>query len=536
MNNQITYITEQEDMLEIHAQTPVRMLVQSELVMQEARAVWEAAVLEQDREERQNDSFLSNTLRLAGCSALSCSSDERSTFCQLYNGRSCPAVCGHHRANSVLGGIRSAEPACQHDCPFHTDAARILEQVRRHNLLEASRILMQYNPMPSLTSSICPGFCTAACSRKLGSDQKHCTDFHQAASVLGKYIMAHPEIFYAVPSGDSQKKVALVGGGFCGLAAAFHLRRMGNRVSIYGDFCPSAVLPEQSGQEAASTAYEYERYLHALQHMGVQFHSMQEWDENLKSNFDRVLDTKEPEDDRSAESLLQAAARGYHMANRVNLDFGLKPYLEKAPQFTSLSCQDVIKIPDSKPSVPDFQSEEDVLSALLPAANRCMNCACYGTQASLLAAALLTLEAELCTNQRTIRCLDFYLTLHPKTLLKEGEEILTIRVPKSAEFQTGCITVGQNSEAADHTTPAALVYAFLCKGQKILDARMVLGGAAPIPVRQFDAERLLRRKTPSAELAQELTEIIVKEAVPLSENHQKLAELKTLIENIFSSI
>ena len=66
---------------------------------------------------------------------------------------------------------------------------------------------------------------------------------------------------------------------------------------------------------------------------------------------------------------------------------------------------------------------------------------------------------------------------------------------------------------------------------KILRSKLVLGGAAPVPVRLNEVEAFLVGKEITEEVAREAGEIAVKHAMPMSHNKYKINEIQALVES-----
>jgi NADPH-dependent glutamate synthase beta subunit-like oxidoreductase/CO/xanthine dehydrogenase FAD-binding subunit len=150
-------------------------------------------------------------------------------LCYLKGGKGCYALTGENRYHSIFGGLREANPCCSSACPAGVDIPSYLSKIREDNLSEAARILLEANPLPSITGRVCPHFCEQECNRG---------DFDESVSVrdierfIGDYILQNTgEI--KVPETSSGKKVAVVGSGPAGLTAAYYLAKSGHSVTIF---------------------------------------------------------------------------------------------------------------------------------------------------------------------------------------------------------------------------------------------------------------------------------------------------------------
>ena len=160
-------------------------------------------------------------------------------------------------------------------------------------------------------------------------------------------------------------------------------------------------------------------------------------------------------------------------------------------------------------------------------AGRCMNCGCYSVNASDMATVMVALDAEIHTTEQTFKAADFFSVMHSVDQLKPGELVTEIQVPKMPGYRTGYLKM--RLRAAIDFAVTALAYAYKEEDGVIVDARLVAGGIAPVPVRLTAAEQVLIGKKKSAELAQEAFAAAMKDAQPMKENAYKLQEVKAQI-------
>jgi NADPH-dependent glutamate synthase beta subunit-like oxidoreductase/CO/xanthine dehydrogenase FAD-binding subunit len=188
--------------------------------------------------------------------------------CLRKGGRTCNALTGDNRYHSIFGAAAAVERRCAGHCPAHIDIPEYLAQVRHNNFPEAAHILLKHNPFPAITGRVCPVFCEPECNRGEFDDA---VAIHSIERALGDYILAHVDDFFAPPQNESGKKVAVIGSGPAGLAAAFYLRRSGHRVTIYEK------LPEPGGMLLYSIPpfrlpkEIVKRQIEAMRSMGIHF-------------------------------------------------------------------------------------------------------------------------------------------------------------------------------------------------------------------------------------------------------------------------
>jgi NADPH-dependent glutamate synthase beta subunit-like oxidoreductase len=158
--------------------------------------------------------------------------------CLRKGGKTCNALLGDNRYHSIFGAARLTEYPCSSNCPAHTDIPSFISRVRKGDLAEAARIVMKCNPIPAITGRVCPIFCEPECNRN---------EFDESVAIqciergVGDYALEKAADFYAPPETESGKKVAVIGSGPAGLAAACYLRRAGHQVTVYEK------LPEAGG-------------------------------------------------------------------------------------------------------------------------------------------------------------------------------------------------------------------------------------------------------------------------------------------------
>ncbi len=152
--------------------------------------------------------------------------------CIRKGGEECFAARGKNVYHSVFGGVKVGMTPCvsKGGCPAGIDIPGYMEQIRAGNWEAAARIIMEVNPMPMITSRICPHPCEDKCNQRQYGDS---VKVHAVERSLGDYILEHKEKFYRAPLAESGKHISVIGGGPGGLTAAYYLRRAGHAVTVY---------------------------------------------------------------------------------------------------------------------------------------------------------------------------------------------------------------------------------------------------------------------------------------------------------------
>lgn len=118
---------------------------------------------------------------------------------------------------------------CHNSCPLDGNIAVWIQQVRQKDYYDAWVTLTNNNPIPAVIGRICHHPCETACNRVQYDEPIAICDLER---FVGDMALTEGWSFPSVPH-SKDKKIAIVGGGPTGLAAAFHLRRKGYQVTIF---------------------------------------------------------------------------------------------------------------------------------------------------------------------------------------------------------------------------------------------------------------------------------------------------------------
>ena len=129
-------------------------------------------------------------------------------------------------------------PPCQGSCPSGEDIRGWLNIVRGIEKPSGEMSWQEYafrrsteaNPFPSIMGRVCPAPCEDGCNRNEVEDR---VGINAVEQFIGDHALQQQFTFAAGP--DSGKSVGIIGGGPCGLAAAYQLRRMGHACTVYDD-------------------------------------------------------------------------------------------------------------------------------------------------------------------------------------------------------------------------------------------------------------------------------------------------------------
>ncbi|QDW75290.1 glutamate synthase subunit beta [Lachnospiraceae bacterium KGMB03038] len=124
---------------------------------------------------------------------------------------------------NMLAGMASG-------CPLHNLVPEFNDLVYRDNLEGAYQRLQKTNCFPEFTSRVCPALCEAACTCNVNTEPVSTKENERA---IIEYAFAHDLVRVGPPKARTGYRVAVVGSGPSGLAAAFQLNRRGHEVTVF---------------------------------------------------------------------------------------------------------------------------------------------------------------------------------------------------------------------------------------------------------------------------------------------------------------
>jgi glutamate synthase (NADPH/NADH) small chain len=183
--------------------------------------------------------------------------------------------------------LNCGNPYCEWKCPVHNYIPNWLRLIEQGNILEAAELSHQTNSLPEVCGRVCPQdrLCEGACTLNdglgavsIGNIEKYITD---EALKLGW----RPDLSHVQPTG---KRVAIVGAGPAGLAAADVLARNGVKPIVFdayseiGGLLTFGIPPFKLEKEIVHKRREI------LEGMGVEFRLNTRVGEDV--SFDSLVD------------------------------------------------------------------------------------------------------------------------------------------------------------------------------------------------------------------------------------------------------
>ena len=137
----------------------------------------------------------------------------------------------HQRREQASRCMDCGVPFCHWACPLGNKAPEWNDALYKGDWELAYRLLTSTNPFPEFTGRICPALCEKACVLNLFNHEPTTNRENECAIIEGAFREG-----YVQPRTDivrNGKKVAVVGAGPAGLAAANQLNLMGYAVTVF---------------------------------------------------------------------------------------------------------------------------------------------------------------------------------------------------------------------------------------------------------------------------------------------------------------
>ncbi len=240
------------------------------------------------------------------------------------------------------------------------------------------------------------------------------------------------------------------------------------------------------------------------------------------------------------KTAVEAIADAGKTAEKINRLLGGEPVEAKGTTGKQLYFDDSCMKP-SKPMALKMlpieersYNREDTESASFEAvkaeANRCYNCGCVAVSPSDIAPALIVLDAQIVTSKRTIPASElFTAATDTSTVLDRDEIVKEIVIADKNSGSDQLYRKFRTRKTIDFPI-VGMASNIDVKDGIIRSAKLAFSGVAPVPYGLSDVEKFITGKKPTAELAEEVGKLAVKNVKVLEENKFKVQIIKTYVK------
>lgn len=178
-------------------------------------------------------------------------------------------------------------------CPLENLIPEWNDSVYNDNWREALIRLESTNNLPEITGRICPAPCEASCTLSINDAP---VTIKQIELAIIEYGFSQGWISASPPEVETGKKVAVVGSGPAGLAAAQQLRRFGHSVTVYEKSEKAGGILRYGIPDFKLEKWVIDRRLNQMYDEGIRFETNVNIGKDisaryLKKNFDAIVIT-----------------------------------------------------------------------------------------------------------------------------------------------------------------------------------------------------------------------------------------------------
>ena len=160
-------------------------------------------------------------------------------------------------------------PYCHTGCPVNNQIPDWNDLVYHDDWLDAAENLHSTNNFPEVTGRVCPAPCEAACTLNIIDEP---VTIKSIECAIADRAFSEGWIKPQPPEKQTGKRVAVVGSGPAGLAAAQQLARAGHEVHVYEKHAEPGGLMRYGIPDFKMEKYIVERRVAQMQAEGIRFH------------------------------------------------------------------------------------------------------------------------------------------------------------------------------------------------------------------------------------------------------------------------
>ena len=182
----------------------------------------------------------------------------------------------HIRARRCRAGVCQdlVLSPCENSCPLHMNIPRFLELYKEGRLNDAFLSVIMDNPLPASTGRVCQHPCDNRCRRQTVDESVNMREVHRLIAdniLMTDAFEAAAADIVARRLPPSGRKVAVVGAGPAGLAAAFYLALLGHAVTVFESHAEPGGMLRYALPEYRLPKTVLDREIEIIRRLGVEF-------------------------------------------------------------------------------------------------------------------------------------------------------------------------------------------------------------------------------------------------------------------------
>lgn len=182
---------------------------------------------------------------------------------------------------------------CKHTCPAGVDIQGYISLIDKGMYSEAVALIKEVNPLPAICGRVCVRPCELACRRNL-LDEGAAVGIDYLKRFAADYDLSSNKHFIPEINPSTGKKVAIIGAGPGGLAAAYFLQQKGHQVDIFENHPKPGGMLRYGIPEYRLPNNLLDKEVETITETGVNIYYNKKFGENLlykeiKSRYDSLI-------------------------------------------------------------------------------------------------------------------------------------------------------------------------------------------------------------------------------------------------------
>lgn len=160
------------------------------------------------------------------------------------------------------------EGLCTLACPAHMNIPLMIRYIQKGDMDNAIKVIKKHIALPSILSRLCDAPCERACRRKGFDDSVSICELEKFAA---DYDLSQKTPYIPEKYESSGKKIAVIGGGSAGLAAAYFTVVLGHQCTVFEkkDRAGGKLLLNENSKELPENIIKKE--IEIIKKLGVEF-------------------------------------------------------------------------------------------------------------------------------------------------------------------------------------------------------------------------------------------------------------------------